>query len=342
MVGHCVVVCLLFVGILIYFRIADTFNIIDKPNQRSSHNYITIRGGGVVYWLAGLLFAVMHWPESACFLTGLTLISGVSLWDDISSLPNRVRIVVHFLSISLVFYGLGLFVLLPWWTVVVAYVFFVGVLNAYNFMDGINGITGWYSLAVLVSLQYVNMHRISFTEPDFINYAILASLVFLFFNYRKRARCFAGDVGSMAISFWIVTLLLQLMVQTGSVVWILFLAVYGVDSIYTILHRLYLRQNIFEAHRLHFYQILVNERGWSHLVVSPLYAVVQLGICGVVIATHGIGVVWGVLIYMIVLGGLSGVYVLKFRRNVKPRSLRSSHTPCPLSRGESQAASSGF
>ncbi|MDR2384154.1 MAG: UDP-GlcNAc--UDP-phosphate GlcNAc-1-phosphate transferase, partial [Tannerella sp.] len=209
------------------------------------------------------------------FLIGLTLICGVSLWDDVATLPNRVRIVVHFLSISLVFYGLGLFTLLPWQLIIVAYIFFVGVLNAYNFMDGVNGITGLYSLAVLIALQYVNYQLVPFTNPDFINFAILACLVFLFFNFRKRAKCFAGDVGSIGISFWIVTLLLQLMIKSHSIIWIIFLSVYGVDTVFTILDRIRLRQNIFEAHRLHFYQILSNEKGVSHLKVSFLYAFVQ-------------------------------------------------------------------
>ena len=310
---YLIVLLVLFAGMLVYFKIADKYNIIDKPNQRSSHNYITIRGGGIVYWLAGVLFSVMHLPESIYFLIGITLICGVSFWDDISSLPNKVRIVIHFLSISLVFYGLGLYSFLPWWLVLVAYVFFVGVLNAYNFMDGINGITGWYSFVILVSLQYVNQKIISFTEPDFINYAILASIVFLFFNFRKRAKCFAGDVGSMAISFWIVTLLLQLMMKTESFIWILFLAVYGVDVIFTILHRIYLKQNIFEAHRLHFYQILSNECKMSHLKVSVIYAIVQLIICVAVIYVYQTQMLNWIMLFIISLFPLILIYLLKFR-----------------------------
>jgi UDP-N-acetylmuramyl pentapeptide phosphotransferase/UDP-N-acetylglucosamine-1-phosphate transferase len=221
--------------------------------------------------------------ENFYFLAGLSLVCGISFWDDISSLPNRLRISVHFLSISPVFYGLGMFSLLPWWMTATAYILFAGTLNACNFMDGVNGMTGLYSLAVLASLQYVNYKLIAFTNPDFINFAILACIVFLFFNFRKRARCFAGDVGSMGISFWICTLLLQLILKTGSPVWILLLSVYGVDTVCTILHRLYLRQNIFQAHRLHFYQILSNERGVSHLKVAGIYAFLQLLVNGVII-----------------------------------------------------------
>jgi UDP-N-acetylmuramyl pentapeptide phosphotransferase/UDP-N-acetylglucosamine-1-phosphate transferase len=248
--------------------------------------------------------------ENLYFLLGLTLICGVSLWDDITSLPNRVRIIVHFLSISLVFYGLGLFTLWPWWLIIAAYVLFVGVMNAYNFMDGVNGITGLYSLAVLFALQYVNYKIIAFTPPDFIYYAIVACLVFLFFNFRKRAKCFAGDVGSLGISFWIVTLLLQLMIKDRSFIWIFFLAVYGVDSIGTILHRLCLRQNIFKAHRMHFYQIMSNEWGISHRTVSVVYASVQLLICGLIIYFREYPMPCAIVVAV----ALSLVYLVKFKK----------------------------
>ena len=271
---------------LLYFRIADKFNIIDKPNERSSHNYITVRGGGIVWWLSGLIYSLFHLPESVYFLAGISLIAIISFWDDISSLPNKIRITIHFLAISLLFYGLGLFDMLLWWQLLIAYVFVAGILNACNFMDGINGMTGLYSLVVLIALQYVNYKVVAFTPPDFINYAILASIVFLFFNGRKRAKCFAGDVGSLAIAFWMVALLIQLMIETQSLIWILFLAVYGVDSVCTILRRLYLRQNIFKAHRMHFYQILTNERGISHLKVSAGYAAVQFIICIIIITLY--------------------------------------------------------
>jgi len=266
----------------IFLAIANKLNITDKPGGHSSHNYTTIRGGGIVWWLSGVIYSLLYLPGSIYFLIAITLISGISFWDDVSSLPRTIRIIIHFLTISILFYSLGIFQILPGSIIIIAYVFFVGILNAYNFMDGINGINGLYSLAVLIALQYVNYKIIAFTQPDFINFAELACVVFLFFNYRKQARCFAGDVGSMAVSFWIVTLLLQLMLKTQSIIWILFLTVYGVDSVFTILHRLYLRQNIFEAHHMHFYQVLTNERGISQLKVSAGYALAQLAICMII------------------------------------------------------------
>lgn len=286
LIQYVIAIVLLCTGLFVYFRIASKYNIIDKPNQRSSHDYITIRGGGIVFWLAGVLCTFTVLPESLYFLIGITLISGVSLWDDISVLSNKVRLVVHFLSISVMFYGVELFTILPWWGILLAYIFFIGVLNAYNFMDGINGMTGLYSLSILFGLYYINENIALFIKPEFIIYPILACFIFLFCNYRKRAICFAGDVGSMAISFWITTLLLLLMMSTQSFVWILLLAVYGVDTVCTILHRLYLKQNIFKAHRLHLYQILSNEYKIDHRIVSAIYAVVQLIISFILIGMY--------------------------------------------------------
>lgn len=150
-------------------------------------------------------------------------------------------------------------------------------------MDGINGITGAYSIVVLGGLQYVNYKVVSFIQPDLIWLPILASLVFLFFNFRKKAKCFAGDVGSVTVAFWVIFLLFKLILITQNYVYVLFLAVYGVDAVLTIIHRLKLKQNIFDAHRLHFYQILANEQKWPHLIVSTVYALLQLGIIVAVI-----------------------------------------------------------
>jgi UDP-N-acetylmuramyl pentapeptide phosphotransferase/UDP-N-acetylglucosamine-1-phosphate transferase len=186
-------------------------------------------------------------------------------------------------------------------------------MNAYNFMDGINGMTGLYSLVILAALQYVNYKLVPFTKPDFIYFPMLACTVFLFFNFRKRAKCFAGDVGSLGISFWIVTLLLQLMLASNSCIWILFLAVYGVDTVCTILHRIYLKQNIFEAHRLHFYQILSNEKRISHLKVSSLYALIQFIVCCAVIYSYNYFKSWIWITAILILLILSLIYLLKFK-----------------------------
>ncbi|MBL0738868.1 glycosyltransferase family 4 protein [Flavobacterium sp. GN10] len=301
---------ILMIIMLLYFKVANHFNIIDKPNQRSSHTEITLRGGGIIFWFSALLYFVQNVQNNYFFFTGITLVSLVSFWDDIQSLSNKIRIGIHFLSITLVFYDLNLFHLMPVWGVAVSYILAIGLINAYNFMDGINGITGLYTLVVMGSLLYVNTKIQLFTDAMFIKYAMLASLVFLFFNYRKRAKCFAGDVGSIAIAFWIIYLVVKLILVTESLIWLLFLAVYGVDAVCTILHRLYLKQNIFEAHRLHLYQILSNEYKIQHRLVSLLYALAQTGISLVVIFLYQ--KVQDSLVFLIVILPLLLLYSSKF------------------------------
>lgn len=295
---------------LLYFKVADRFNIIDKPNNRSSHTQITLRGGGIVFWFSALLYFVQHIQNNYFFFTGITLVSLVSFWDDIQSLSNKIRISIHFLAISLVFYDLEVFNSFPIVGVVVAYIMAIGLINAYNFMDGINGITGLYTLVVMGSLLYVNKNIQLFTDGSFIKYALIATLVFLFFNYRKRAKCFAGDVGSIAIAFWIIYLLLKLILVTDSVIWILFLAVYGVDAGCTILHRLYLKQNIFQAHRLHLYQILCNEYKIQHRLVALYYAVAQILVSVLVVNLYH--KIQDLYLFAIVILPLVLVYTLKF------------------------------
>ena len=292
----------LFVLELIYFKIADRYNIIDKPNHRSAHTEITLRGGGIVFPIAFLMFFItstwgklVHLPlhdqvaenqNELLFGIGLLLLCTISFLDDLYDLSSKIRIVFHFISVTLLLAFLNAFVLLPIWAIPVLFILIIGILNAYNFMDGINGITGLYSLVTLLSLLYVNQNMVSFVDRDFIIYPVLACLVFLFFNFRKKAKCFMGDIGSMGIAFWVVALIGLLMMKTGEIKWILFLAVYGVEVISTILERLKLKENIFEAHRRHLYQLLANEKKISHLKVSALYAVVQLIVNAIVIFSN--------------------------------------------------------
>jgi len=307
---YLIVLVLLIAAELFYFRIADRFNIIDKPNERSSHNYITIRGGGIIWWVAALLFLLFHFSSQGLwFFAGITLIAGVSFCDDVQGLGQKVRLLFHLLAMSCAFYLAGVFGAYPWWAIVIGYIVFIGIVNAYNFMDGINGITGLYSIAVLASLQYVNLSYGNFVHPDLIWYPMIASVVFLFFNFRKRARCFAGDVGSVAIAFWIVTLLLLLIIKTENLIWLGFLMVYGVDAVMTILHRLWLKQNIMEAHRLHFYQILANEKRVPHRLVSLIYFTLQL-ICSALIIVLYPVMGWGIFVILLLI--LMGIYMIKF------------------------------
>lgn len=269
-------ICLLLLPAeLLYFRLADRFNIIDKPNERSSHTRITLRGGGIVFYFGVLLYFLTNGFEYPWFMLGLTLITGVSFIDDIRSVSQKTRLIVHFTAMALLFYQLGMSVL-PWWYIPVALVVCTGIINAYNFMDGINGITGGYSLIVVGALQYINLYRIKFTDPRLLWVILIAITVFNIFNFRKKAKCFAGDVGSVSIAFIILFLLGQLILYTQDLTYIILLAVYGVDSILTIIHRLMLHENIALPHRKHLYQLMANELHIPHPWVSAFYMALQL------------------------------------------------------------------
>lgn len=280
---YLVVMALLLGMELLYFRVADRFNIIDKPNERSSHTRVTLRGGGIIFYGGALVYFVASGCCFPWFMLGLTLIAVVSFVDDVRSVPQKVRLVFHFVAMLLMFYQWGM-IALPWWYVVVALVVCTGIINAYNFMDGINGITGGYSLVVLCALGYVNMQVVPFVDEGMIYTMILAVVVFNVFNFRRKAKCFAGDVGSVSIAFVILFLLGKLILETGDWSYIIFLVVYGVDSVLTIIHRLMLHENIGLPHRKHMYQLMANELKMPHVAVSLLYMLVQGGIVVVYLA----------------------------------------------------------
>ena len=304
-----IIVILLFLAELFYFYIADKYNIIDKPNERSSHARITLRGGGVIFYFGVLAYFLTNHFEYPWFMLALTLITFISFVDDIRSTSQALRLVFHFSAISLMFYQWGLFSL-PWWTILVALIICTGIINAYNFMDGITGITGGYSLVVLVAFAYINREIVSFVEQELIVTVLCSVLVFNFFNFRKHAKCFAGDVGSVSIAFIVLFLIGKLIIKTEDFSWIVLLVVYGVDSVLTIIHRLMLHENIGLPHRKHLYQIMANELKVPHVVVSSVYMIVQ----ALVIAGYFYFQEYS---YWYLLGSiliLSGTYILFMRK----------------------------
>ena len=275
-----------------YFRIAEKYNIVDKPNERSSHKKVVLRGGGVIF-AVGVLF--WFFLEGRCypwFVLGMTIVSVVSFWDDVHSLPDSVRLVVQFVAMTLMFADIGILQWNMWWIVALALLLCVGITNAFNFMDGINGMTGGYSLTVLLPLSFLN-YKLNFVDENLIFITMLASIVFCFFNFRKCARCFAGDVGAIGVAFVIIFLLGKLIMETGDFTYIVLLVVYGVDSIMTILHRIRLRENLGIAHRKHAYQLLANELKLPHVMVSSLYMGLQLSIsAGILLIPNTMGWHW--------------------------------------------------
>ncbi|MCA5004101.1 MraY family glycosyltransferase [Sphingobacterium bovistauri] len=311
---------ILFVSELLYFRIANYYNIIDKPNERSSHNSITLRGGGIVFYFAVLSYFIWSDFQYPWFFLGLTLMTIISFIDDIISLSNKLRLIVHFCAVLLMAYELQIFDL-PWYYLLGFFFIIIGVINAYNFMDGINGITAGYSLVVSILLIIVN-YNINFIANDLLIFTILGLIVFAFFNFRSKAKCFAGDVGSVAIAFILLFSLCSLILHTGNYIYILFLTVYGLDAVWTILQRLVRGENVFKAHRSHLYQYLVNEKGSNKLMVSLSYSVIQfmIGIVTVYFSHESIKVqlayslstvIFGSFIYLLIKSTIYRKYVLK-------------------------------
>jgi len=303
-----------FFGVIGYFRLADKYNIIDKPNERSSHSSITIRGGGVAYLIAGLVFGFYNGFAMPWFWLGFVIIATLSFVDDVKTLSSKFRLPLQFLAVLLLVYQ-GLASETPVWIWGVAIILATGIINAYNFMDGVNGITAGYSLVVLLSLLLINQ-SIVFIDDQFIVTFIIADVVFGFFNFRKKAKCFAGDVGSVSIAFVIVFLLLKLIMLSGNIFYILLLSVYGVDSVLTIIYRLRKRENIFEAHRSHLYQWLVNPGPFSHLQITGIYMIVQAAISlGIYLLADANAEVQ--ILYALVTLGFLAVMYISIKRDYK-------------------------
>ena len=341
MIGTYLIIALLLLAAeLIYFRIADKCNIIDKPNERSSHSTIVLRGGGVIFAISMVIWLILQmvndeWctvQDYLPFMVGLVLICGVSFWDDVQSLPDSVRLVAQFVAMALMFWSIGLFsveslglnvdsqlmsYVLMGLIVVAALIVCVGATNIINFMDGINGITAGYALAVLVPLLMLDVRGqmedvAGFIEPSYLIVAIIGVLVFCIFNFRPKgkAKCFAGDVGSIGIAFIMLFAIGKLIVQTADVTYLILLQVYGVDGCLTIIHRIMLHENLGEAHRKHVFQLMANELKIGHVKVTMLYMAMQLAVSlgFIYLCPNSIAAHWGYLMGAILV--LSLAYIL--------------------------------
>ena len=282
---YIVIFAVLFALELRYFKVADKCNIIDKPNERSSHKTIVLRGGGIIFTIGLWIWSIVFGFQYPWLLAGVTLAAGISFVDDIHSLPDSLRLVVQFTAMFLVFQEIGLLHWDMWWIIPIALIAAVGGTNIFNFMDGVNGITAGYSLAMLIPLLIENEklkieNGIGFIEHSYLIVAIIGVLVFGLFNFRPRgkAKCFAGDVGSIGMALILVFCVGRLMLITGDITWIVLFLVYGVDGVLTICHRIMLHENLGQAHRKHAYQLMANELKMSHITVSLIYMGLQLAV----------------------------------------------------------------
>ena len=317
-ITYAIIAAVLFVAELAYFKIADKCNIIDKPNERSSHTKVVLRGGGIIFTIGLWIWSAFFGFQYPWLLAGVTLAAGISFVDDIHSLPDSLRLVVQFTSMAMVLYPCIIAVpyqgTLKVAIALIALIVAVGGTNIFNFMDGVNGITAGYSLAMLIPITLAN-RNMAFVEESYLIVAIIGVLVFSLFNFRPRgkAKCFAGDVGSIGMALIMVFCVGRLMMATGDITWIVLFLVYGVDGVLTICHRIMLHENLGQAHRKHAYQLMANELKMSHVTVSLIYMVMQLVIslgfiylCPNTVLAH-----W---IYLVVAGLVLAVAYVQFMR----------------------------
>ena len=248
----------------------------DVPNERSSHQHLPVRGMGIA--LIALFIAFYFFHTHQYFLTlGLILASITGYLDDLKNLRRRIRLPLYLASLLLALVDIQLLLKIEWYWLAVSMVVALGVINTYNFMDGINGITGFYSIVFFGTIAYMNSKYQITEDMGSLSMAMLIFfLVFGWFNYQKQAKAFLGDSGSVAIGLLAVYLLVKVGIYLKEWKIIIFLSVYGVDSVATIVLRLLRKENIFKAHRSHLYQNLVNEKKWSHMQVAGIYAFCQL------------------------------------------------------------------
>ncbi len=276
-------ILLLFVAEEIYFLLARRYHIFDRISERGSNKLVTICGGGIIFYLALLLYMLFlpgQWASQALFFVGFTMVSCVSFVDDIKEVRQIYRLFVQMLAVIFIFMQWGIFSSQSWWCIVLLLFFYTGTINAYNFMDGINGMTAAYSVVTLIAISYINQYLLTapLIPEVMVHTMTFAVLIFAFYNFRTTARCLAGDVGSVSIAFFIVYALGSIIITTGHYYYLALLLVYGIDSVLTIVHRLILRENIALPHRKHLYQILANEMKWKHLSVSTLYMLIQAAV----------------------------------------------------------------
>ena len=273
-------------------------NLLDIPNERSSHTRPVPRGGGlaiVVVSLIGLIIIWIlrpAWPWSALFVygSGATLIAFVSWLDDLRSLPNRVRFAVHSLSAAMVILGFGYWskIYLPllgtinlgWLGLAITFLWIVGLINAYNFMDGIDGIAG--GQAVVAGLGWAVLGWLSgqFFITGIGVVLAASSLGFLGYNW-PPAKIFMGDVGSAFLGYTFAVLPVVAVQRDPrfALAGVLLVWPFVFDAAFTFLRRLLHRENVFTAHRSHLYQRLV-ATGFSHKNIASLY--IGLAIIGLV------------------------------------------------------------
>tara|TARA_B100001564_G_scaffold27772_1_gene20592 strand:+ start:87 stop:1064 length:978 start_codon:yes stop_codon:yes gene_type:complete len=271
---YILIATVLIIGIIIYLKMAEKWSIIDQPNSRSSHLVVTKRGGGIIYLIALVIYMISSNFNMPSIIICSLLLGIMGFIDDIKNLDFKIKLIFQCLTIGY-FLSTGSYNGLEWYLLILMFFLIISSINILNFMDGINGLTILYSLSFLISFYIINAHIIAFTDSNFLLIVILSNLIIGYFNIRKKAVCFLGDVGAITMGFIYAVLTITLIVKTNSLSPLILFLVYFLDSGWTIVERLLAKENIFHPHRKHLYQLLVNEYKLSHLLVASIYFSIQ-------------------------------------------------------------------
>ncbi len=279
--------------VLTYFMRAYALkkNIIDNPNERSSHSVPTPRGGGVAVVCSYLLaLAMLIYSQQLTLHIGLTLMAAgfvialLGFLDDHGHINSMLRLAVHFLVAIGVVISLGGFsevtafngLQLGFIANIIAVLFLVWLLNLYNFMDGINGIASVEAITTVVSMAILYYLLNISLSPDLLWLLAACVFGFLLWNFPK-AKIFMGDAcsGFLGLTLGILALIALKENLPLFCAWIICLGVFIVDATYTLIKRVLNGYKIYDAHRSHSYQIL--SRKWSsHTPVTLAIATVNL------------------------------------------------------------------
>lgn len=271
---YILIAAVLIIVIIIYLKMAEKWSIIDQPNSRSSHLVVTKRGGGIIYLIALVIYMISsNFNMPSIIICGL-LLGIMGFIDDVKNLDFKIKLIFQCLTIGY-FLSTGSYNGLEWYLLILMFFLIISCVNILNFMDGINGLTILYSLSFLISFYIINAHIIAFTDSNFLLIVILSNLIIGYFNIRKKAVCFLGDVGAITMGFIYAVLTITLIVKTNSLSPLILFLVYFLDSGWTIVERLLAKENIFHPHRKHLFQLLVNEYKLSHLLVASIYFSIQ-------------------------------------------------------------------
>ena len=260
-----------------YLVLGNKFKIYDVPNNRSSHKNTVIRGGGIVLLLINIIWVIFE-PSQLNILLSVSLSIGVvtGFLDDFKNLKTSTRFVLYLIAVGIILFGVLELQRFDTYIWIPLFIIILGSVNTYNFMDGINGITALYSIVISCSSLLIlnSLNEFTFNE-NIISYAGFF-VAFCIFNFRNRDLMFLGDSGSVTMGLFAAFLVVLIGLKINSWSSIILLAVYGVDSVGSIIIRLIKRENILQAHRSHLYQDLVHIKSYNHMTISVLYSFVQL------------------------------------------------------------------